>query len=86
MGQIIGKAKIKEEALPFINLPRSLVHDLRQTIYEVAEGYGLTLQELREIIRLCLREFLRIPETNIDEYSDVLFQLFNGDESSSEGK
>ena len=86
MGQIIGKAKIKEEALPFINLPRSLIYDLRQTVYEVAEGYGLTLQELREIIRLCLREFVRIPETNIDECSDALFHLFSDDEASSESK
>ena len=82
MGQTIGKAQIQQGALPFVNLPRSLVIDLRQAVHEVAEGYGLVLSELQEVIRISLREFLRISECNIDECSEVLFNLFKVDASA----
>ena len=85
MGNSLGKAKIKAEALPFINLPRSLVFEFRQTVYEVSEEYGLTLEELKEVVALCLQEYLRIG-TNIDEYSESLFRLFNDGSSSTESK
>ena len=81
MGQAVGKASIQPDALSFINLPTSLVVDLRQAVYEISEGYGLTLAETKEVIRISLREFLRIPESQIDEYSEALFNIFNADAS-----
>jgi len=77
MGQTLGKAQIELDAFPFINLPASLVLDLRQAVYEVAEGYGLTLIEVKEIVCISLREYLHIPESKIDEYTQALFDLFN---------
>lgn len=84
MGQILGKARIKEEALPFVNLPCSLIHDFRQSILQVAEGYGLTLEELQQVVRLCLKEYLRVPD--VDECSEALFRVFCDDASTAEGK
>lgn len=86
MGNTLGKANIKDEALPFINLPGSLIYDLRQNVYEVAEGLGLTLEEFKKIIRLCLQEFLSIPDANIDECSEALFRIFNDNSGSSPDK
>ena len=76
MGQTFGKAQISSDALPFVSLPGSRIVDLRKSVNEVAEGYGLTLVEVQDIIRISLREFLRIPESTINDASKSLFNLF----------
>ena len=81
MGQILGKACIKPAAVPFANLPKSVIVSIRQCVYEVAEGYGLSKNDLRTIIRLSLIEYLRLSETNLGERSDALFDLLNAGSS-----
>ena len=77
MGQTIGKARIQSGAIPFINLPYSLVALLSQSVYEVAEGFGLDEDELKMIIQISLHEyFSRLSDSSIDECSEALFALF----------
>lgn len=75
MGQTIGKTCIKTKAKPFVNLPRSLLETLSQSVYEVAEGFGLSSDELKQIIQISLHEWL--PESSIDECSEALLPLFS---------
>ncbi|KAL7535708.1 hypothetical protein ACHAXR_006679, partial [Thalassiosira sp. AJA248-18] len=80
MGQAIGKAHIQSGAKPFVNLPRSLVASLSQSVYEVAEGFGLGEDELKKIVQISLHEyFARLSESSIDECSEALFALFSAD-------
>ncbi|KAL3794334.1 hypothetical protein ACHAW5_009894 [Stephanodiscus triporus] len=77
MGQAIGKACIHPGAAPFVNLPKSLVQSLGGSVFEVAEGYGLSKIELRQIIHLSLHEYMRFSDSSLDKCSDALFVLFS---------
>ena len=83
MGQTIGKASIHPGALPFVNLPKSTIDTLRQCVNEVAEGFGLSRDELKQIIHLSFQEYIRILDsTTLDHWSDELFVLFSSDAQS----
>ena len=88
MGQTFGKACIHPAAKPFVNLPKSCVNTLRSCVYEVAEGFGLTNDELKQIVQISLHEYLRLcSHSSIDEASDELFALFSSvDSPSSDSK
>ena len=77
MGQAIsaGRARIQPDAAPFINLPKSLVKTLQDAIYEVAEGFGLSKTELKQVVHVSLHEYLRVSDDQRDECSDALFVL-----------
>ena len=49
MGQQVGKANIVEIVQPFVNLPRVACQRLWESFHDVAEGFGLQLDELQEI-------------------------------------
>ncbi|KAL7429614.1 hypothetical protein ACHAXH_001952, partial [Discostella pseudostelligera] len=77
MGQTIGKACIHPGARPFVNLPKSTIDTLRQSVNEVAEGFGLSRDELNQIVHLSLQEYIRIfDSTTLDKCSEALFALF----------
>ena len=78
MGQTIGKARIHPGATSFVNLPKSLVHSLGQSVFEVSEGYGLSKNELKSIIQISLHEYMRLSDS-LGECSDALFALFFAD-------
>ena len=75
MGQTIGKTCIMTKAKLLVNLPRSLLETLSQSVYKVAEGFGLSSDELKQIIQISLHEWL--PESSIDECSEALLPLFS---------
>ena len=79
MGQQIGKpVQLQPGISPFVNLPKSIVLDFRCAVTEVSEsGYSLCLQELQQIIQLCLHEYL--TDEKIIDYANALFGLFNAD-------
>ena len=83
MGQTFGKARIRPAAKPFVNLPISCVNTLRSCVYEVAEGFGLTNDELKQIVQISLNEYSRLSGSSIDEASDELFALFSSVDSPS---
>lgn len=78
MGQIIGKLPIESSFSHFINLPHSIIVDLRCALQEVSEsGYSLTLTELEQVLLLSLHVYL--SDEKIREYNNDLFSLFNAD-------
>eukprot|EP01083_Nonionella_stella_P220257 788242_1 len=83
MGQTLGKAQIHHDATPFVNLASSQVDTLSRCVYEVGEGFGLSRQELRQIIEISLSEYLKLSKSSIDECSDALFALFNSSRTAS---
>ncbi|KAL9191598.1 hypothetical protein ACHAXT_001304 [Thalassiosira profunda] len=87
MGQTLGKAQVKPAARPFVNLPKSLVESLSDCVHEVAEGFGLSVGEVKQIAQVSLHEyFSRLSESDLDECSEALFALFAaGGQSNSDG-
>ncbi len=85
MGQQIGKpVQLQPGISPFVNLPKSIVIDFRCAVTEVSEsGYSLCLQELQQIIQLCLHEYL--SDEKIIDYANALFGLFNADAKKCDG-
>ena len=49
MGQVLGRALFQEGALPFVNLQRNAVYDLWESFNDVAEGFGINMEEFKEI-------------------------------------
>lgn len=78
MGQTIGKARIHPGATSFVNLPKSMVQSLGQSVFEVSEENGLSKNELKSIIQISLHEHIRLSYS-LGECSDALFALFNAD-------
>ncbi len=80
MGQTVGKATIHPGATPFVNLPKSLVQSLGQTVFKAAEGYGLSKNELKQVIHISLHEYMQLlSDSSLGECSSALFVLFNSD-------
>ena len=77
MGQLLGKASIREEVKPFSNLPTSAVNRIRVVCEEVTEcSFAISSEELRQILHISLHEYLRLSESGINECSDEIFALF----------
>jgi len=77
MGQTIGRLiTVKGAARPFALLPGSLVIALKQSVEEVAESFGVSVNELQQIVEVSLQEYLSIP-MKTDEATASLFQLLS---------
>eukprot|EP00566_Odontella_aurita_P012584 CAMPEP_0113531068 /NCGR_PEP_ID=MMETSP0015_2-20120614/3293_1 /TAXON_ID=2838 /ORGANISM="Odontella" /LENGTH=482 /DNA_ID=CAMNT_0000429867 /DNA_START=516 /DNA_END=1961 /DNA_ORIENTATION=- /assembly_acc=CAM_ASM_000160 len=82
MGQTIGRASIQSEAQVFINLPRANILDLWEAFNEIAEGFGLTLGEVQDMLRVALQEYLGVTDKRLDALSEALFHLYDDDRNS----
>ena len=49
MGQKLGKASLLAAASPFTNLPRRAILTVWQAFNDVADGFGISQDELEEI-------------------------------------
>jgi hypothetical protein len=49
MGQKLGKCTYIDPVQPFLNLPRESIGHLWEAFHDIAEGFGLQLDELQEI-------------------------------------
>ena len=58
MGQTVGKAPLLPSTLPFLNLPSNIILELFEAFNDIAEGFGLTLDEFQEIVRVTLKEYV----------------------------
>ncbi|CAM9122646.1 unnamed protein product [Ascophyllum nodosum] len=82
MGQTIGKAPLANpEVAHFANLPRSCVFDLWEAFNDVAEGFGLTVIEFREMLQCSIKEYLGFSEIRLVEVADAVFRTFDDDEN-----
>ena len=79
MGQTIGRAPLPPGSTRFLNLPRSCIYDLWEAFNDVAEGFGLTVEEFQEIIKSSTLEYLSITERQLNMETDAIFRLLDDD-------
>lgn len=53
--------------------------DLWEAFNDVAEGFGLTIIEFREMLQCSLKEYLGFSETRMVELADTVFGVFDDD-------
>lgn len=63
----------------FDTVPRACVLDLWEAFNDVAEGFGLTIVEFREILQCSLKEYLGFTETRLADVADIVFRTFDDD-------
>jgi hypothetical protein len=61
-------------------VPRSCVYDLWEAFNDIAEGFGLTIEEFQEIVKSSLMEYLGITEKMLNVDTDIVFRTFDDDE------
>jgi hypothetical protein len=80
MGQTIGRAPLPAGCKRFVNLPRSCVYDLWEAFNDIAEGFGLTIEEFQEIVKSALLEYLSSTERALNADTETVFRIFDNDE------
>jgi hypothetical protein len=58
------------------------VYDLWEAFNDIAEGFGLTMEEFQEIIKSALLEYLNITERVLNLDTEKVFRLFDDDNVS----
>ena len=54
--------------------------DLWEAFNDVAEGFGLTVIEFREMLQCSIKEYLGFSEIRLVEVADAVFRTFDDDE------
>lgn len=80
MGQTIGRARIPESCNRIVNLPASLVREIWEAFNDIAEGFGLSIDELREILKISLLDHFMITERVINKEAEGIFRILDDDE------
>jgi microtubule-associated protein-like 6 len=81
MGQQIGKASLPERGLRFLNLPKRCIYELWTAFNDIAEGFGLTVEEFNEILKNATMEHLQATERTLAPEIDALFRSLDDDEN-----
>lgn len=63
-------------------MPRSCIYELWDCFNDIAEGFGLTIDEFHEIIKSALLEHLDVTEKILLTDTDYVFRIFDSDEVS----
>lgn len=53
--------------------------DLWEAFNDVAEGFGLTILELREMLQCSVKEYLGFSEKRLVEVADAVFRILDDD-------
>ena len=64
-------------------VPRSCVYDLWDAFNDIAEGFGLSIEEFQEIIKSALMEHLGVTERILNSETDKVFRALDDDEVST---
>eukprot|EP01032_Pedospumella_encystans_P026091 gene26091-29473_t len=81
MGQTLGRAPLPAGCKRFLSLPRSCVYELWESFNDIAEGFGLTIEEFQEIVKSAIMEYLSVTERQLNFDTDAVFRLFDDDEN-----
>ena len=63
-------------------VPRSCIYGLWEAFNDIAEGFGLTIEEFQEIVKSALLIYLNVTEKVLNVDTDNVFRLFDDDEVS----
>jgi Ca2+-binding EF-hand superfamily protein len=63
-------------------VPRSCIYDLWEAFNDIAEGFGLTMDEFQEILKSALLETLSVTERVLNNDAEKAFQLLDDDKAS----
>ncbi len=63
----------------FSAVPEAAINNLWDAFNDVAEGFGLTVEEFLEIIRVSLKEFTEMTDKRLDLSSQKVFAVFDND-------
>ena len=80
MGQTIGRATIPETCRRVVNLPTSLVTNIWEAFNDIAEGFGLSIEEMKEILKLSIIDHFAISERAVNKDAEALFRILDDDE------
>ena len=61
-------------------MPRSCIYELWDAFNDIAEGFGLTYPEFREILKVALLEYLNISEQALNLDAEKVFHTFDDDQ------
>lgn len=56
------------------------MYDLWEAFNDIAEGFGLTVEEFAEILKCATMEYLQVTEKNLGPDIDALFRLLDDDQ------
>ena len=80
MGQRVGKGAFVPEAANFLNLPFDVVMRMWTAFNDIAEGFGLSLEEFTNICTDArLHDILRCTEKDLTLQCEELFTVFDTD-------
>ena len=58
------------------------MYDLWEAFNDIAEGFGLTIEEFQEIIKSALMEHLSVTERTLNADTDAIFRCYDDDENN----
>lgn len=61
-------------------MPRSCIYELWDAFNDIAEGFGLTIDEFHEIVKSALLDHLDVTEKTLVADTDTVFRIFDDDE------
>ena len=67
----------------WILVPKRCVYELWTSYNDIAEGFGLTMEEFSEILKCSTLEYLSVTERILGPDIDTLFRLLDDDEVSN---
>lgn len=56
------------------------MYDLWEAFNDIAEGFGLTIEEFQEILKSALMEYLGVTERILNTDTEKVFRTFDDDE------
>lgn len=61
-------------------MPKSCIYELWDAFNDIAEGYGLTFPEFRDILKVALLDYLAISEQVLTLDAEKVFRTFDDDQ------
>jgi len=66
--------------MSLILVPRSSMYEIWEAFNDIAEGFGLTIEEFQEILKSSIMEYLNVTERQLNFDTDAVFRLFDDDQ------
>lgn len=73
MGQVLGRAVLRDEVLPFVNYQRESIYNLWESFNDVAEGFGINVDEFKEICSVLQASLGNIRKAALERICETMF-------------